>query len=90
MQKQIIHIAPLQAAKVIGVFYFLISIPFAVLMLLSFSFSPAETRPPLGILIAAPLFYLIFGFVFTAISAWLYNLVAKWIGGIEFTTQEKV
>ena len=42
----------------------------------------------MGMMFAMPFFYLIFGFVFTIICAWVYNLVAKWVGGIEFTTSE--
>jgi hypothetical protein len=30
-----------------------------------------------------PIFYAVFGFVFGVIGAFIYNLVAKWIGGIE-------
>ena len=35
----------------------------------------------LGIL--APVLYGAMGFVFGAIGAWIYNLIAKWLGGIE-------
>lgn len=37
----------------------------------------------LGSIIILPLFYGIFGGVFAAISAALYNLVAGWVGGLE-------
>ena len=33
--------------------------------------------------ILAPVIYGAMGFVFGAIGAWIYNLVAKWLGGIE-------
>lgn len=29
-----------------------------------------------------------FGFVFTAFAAWIYNIVPKYWGGIEFTTRD--
>jgi hypothetical protein len=37
----------------------------------------------LAIGILAPVFYAAFGFIFGALSAWVYNLVAGKIGGIE-------
>jgi hypothetical protein len=35
----------------------------------------------------APIFYGVLGFIFGAIGAFLYNLLAKWIGGIELHLQ---
>jgi len=85
MKKQIINVSPFQTAKVFAVLYFLISLPLVGLMALMFSFSPAP-HPGLGFLIIFPFIYLIFGFIFTVIGAWFYNIVAKWIGGIEYTS----
>ena len=36
-----------------------------------------------GFGIFMPVFYGIFGFIFGIISAAIYNLIARWIGGIE-------
>ena len=36
-----------------------------------------------GFAIAAPFLYAAMGFVFGALGASIYNVVAKWIGGIE-------
>jgi hypothetical protein len=33
--------------------------------------------------IVAPFLYGAMGFVFGALGAWIYNLTAKWLGGIE-------
>jgi hypothetical protein len=33
--------------------------------------------------ILAPLFYAALGFLFGALSAWIYNIVARYVGGIE-------
>ena len=38
-----------------------------------------------GLLLLTPVLYMVFGFVFTVIAAWIYNLVAARIGGFEFT-----
>lgn len=85
MKKQITHISPFQTAKVFAVLYFLMSIPLLGFMAIMFSFSPAP-HPGLGMLIIFPFAYLIFGFIFTAIGALVYNIAAKWVGGIEYTS----
>ena len=36
-----------------------------------------------GALIGMPLIFAIFGFIFGLIEAFIYNLVARWFGGIE-------
>jgi hypothetical protein len=88
MKKQITSISPFQTAKVMAVLYFVISLPLIVFMVLMFSFMPGAKTPMLSMMLALPFFYLIFGFIFTITGAWVYNLVAKWVGGIEFTTSE--
>jgi hypothetical protein len=37
----------------------------------------------------APVFYGVFGFIFGALGAFLDNLMAKWLGGIEVQVQPK-
>lgn len=85
MKKQIINIAPFQTAKVFAVLYFLMSLPFVAMMAVMFSFSESHAPSPI-MLIIFPFFYLIFGFIFTVIAAWIYNLAASWVGGIEYTS----
>lgn len=85
MKKQIINISAFQTAKVFAVLYFLLSLPLIALMAIMFSFSH-NPGPSLLMLIIFPFFYLIFGFIFTVIAAWVYNLAASWVGGIEYTS----
>ena len=85
MKKQIINVSPFQTAKVFAVLYFLMSIPLIGFMAIAFSFSPAP-HPGTGMLIIFPFAYLIFGFIFTVIGAWIYNIAANWVGGIEYTS----
>lgn len=89
MKKQIINITPLQTAKVFALLYFILSIPLVGLMAVSFLLSPAPVRPPIGMLFVMPFAYLIFGFIFTALGAWVYNFVASWVGGIEYISNEQ-
>ncbi len=88
MKKQITSISPLQAAKVSALLYFILTIPFVVLMAIGFSMSPASNHFPIVMIFIMPFAYAIAGFIFTILGAWIYNLVAKWVGGIEFTTSE--
>lgn len=43
----------------------------------------------LGAIIIMPIMYGIFGFVGGAIGAFIYNLIAGWIGGIEIELENK-
>ena len=36
-----------------------------------------------AMIIVMPIFYGLIGFIFGALGAWLYNLMAKWIGGVK-------
>lgn len=85
MKKQIINISPIQTAKVFALLYFVISLPLVGFMAIAMSFSPAP-KPDFWFLIVFPFVYLIFGFIFTAIGALVYNFIAKWVGGIEYTS----
>lgn len=39
--------------------------------------------------IILPIFYGLIGLVSGVVGAWLYNLIAKWVGGIEMEFSEK-
>jgi len=86
----------LSVAKIMGALYAvlgLIAIPFFLLAGLVGSMVPNQSgQNPFagfGIVFAlmAPIFYGVLGFIFGAIGAFLYNLLAKWIGGIELHLQ---
>ena len=81
----------LSCAKMLGVLYGcmgLLLIPFALVAGLA-SMATQQTNSAIGgaamlaLGIIAPFIYGAMGFVFGAIGAWIYNLVAKWLGGIE-------
>ena len=90
------RIAPLSAAKVAGLIYALIGLPFAVLVwvisMVGLNYSGLSASPFLpfapGYVVAGgavavivlPIVYGFFCFVMTLIGAWLYNLVAGFVG----------
>lgn len=87
MKKQILRVSPLQSAKVMAALYFVFSIPLALIMMLASMASP-QPGPGLFMLILMPVMYVVIGFLFTLLGAWVYNLVAARIGGFEFETAE--
>ena len=42
----------------------------------------------IGLAVLGAILYGIFGYIFTALTAWIYNIVAKWTGGVEFTLSD--
>ena len=103
MKRRITRIAPLQAGKMMGVLYAcmgLIFLPFFGLAVLLPAFAQQAQQPPaqapfmvaagamIGLAIFMPIFYGVMGFVFGIIGAALYNLIARWIGGIEVEVEE--
>ncbi len=82
MKKQVVRVSVLQTSKVFAVLYLALSLP---LILLSFLFSPLGSYSP-TMMVAIPFLYALFGFLFTMFGAWIYNLVASKVGGIEYTT----
>jgi hypothetical protein len=102
MTKKLKRIAPLQLGIVAGVFYALFSliiIPFFILIAIVSAFAPhaqntngamnAGLGVGLGLVLAviAPIMYGAMGFIFGALAALIYNLVAKWTGGVEFEVE---
>jgi uncharacterized oligopeptide transporter (OPT) family protein len=88
MKKRIVRVAPFQVGKVAAVLYGLLSIPLVLIMAAATALAPASNPMGWVMIIVLPVFYVVFGFIFTAIAAWVYNLVAGWTGGIEFETEE--
>ena len=86
------RIAPLQAGKILGIVYGamgLLFMPFFLLMSVIASRLPHAEGAALpfifgvGFAIAAPVFYGVMGFLVGVIGAAIYNLVARWVGGLE-------
>ena len=87
-------VGPLSFAKIAGMVYALMGLCFGGLVtlfsLVGAAFVPQEADAGLmGMLfgvaavVLLPIFYGVFGFVMTLIGAWLYNVVAGLVGGVE-------
>src|SRR4051794_10493347 len=104
MKRRIKRIAPLQAGKILGVFYGGISLLFVPFFLLAGALgafaqhashqasSRAGAAAIAGVamvfVILIPVIYGVMGFVFGVIGAGIYNLIAGWIGGFEIEIEE--
>ncbi|MFT3870134.1 MAG: hypothetical protein QM715_16930 [Nibricoccus sp.] len=89
--RRIKRIAPLQLGKMLGILYGimgLLFLPFFLLMGVLSSQLPPDQRAGMmffgvGFALFAPVMYAVMGFITGALGALVYNVVAKWIGGIE-------
>ena len=97
MNLKLKRVAPLQAGKMLAAFYGLLSLVLVPFMFVAMTVAGMAARnhggaPPfpfmlglgMGFILLLPILYALMGFVFGVISAWIYNLLAKWIGGLEF------
>lgn len=86
MKRRITHVAPVQAAKMFAAFSFLATLPFLVITMIPMVAMPAEVQPYVTpYLLLVPFFYALVAFIFAVLAAWLYNLVARFLGGLEVT-----
>lgn len=96
MIKRLKKITPLQLGKMLAIIYglgSLILIPFFLLFTLLASLAPTPMggNPAMpvmlgmgiGMMVLMPIMYALMGFITGLIGALIYNLVARWIGGIE-------
>ncbi len=88
MKQQISRLSPHQNGKVFAVLMAVSSFVFLVPILLVLSFSaPSAQQPPLAMFLMMPVMYLVIGYFMVAIGCVAYNLMFKYIGGIEYESQ---
>jgi hypothetical protein len=97
MTHRLRSVGVLSVAKVSGIFYGamgLLFVPFFLLFSMIAAVAGKQTGAPafpaaIGVVLALimPILYAGFGFLFGALGAFVYNLVAGWIGGIEMELQ---
>lgn len=88
MTKVIKRIRPLQLAKVTAITYMFFSLIFLLFGSIALMF-PAPNKPPSYIFLIFAVLYPIIGFLAGLAMAGLYNLAARWVGGIEFEVEDK-
>jgi len=96
----ITRIGPLSAAKIAGVLYaaggFLVGAAFSIVGLIGAATSDSAGSAAFGALfgigavILFPIMYGVLGFVSTLVAAWIYNVLAGMVGGIELDVTPRV
>ncbi len=95
MKQRITSLGVLSCAKISAIIYGAISLiimPFVLIAALFMSIMPRTENAPSGAFLVffaliMPFFYAAIGFVFGALAAFVYNLAANWVGGIELDLQ---
>lgn len=89
MKRRIRRFDPLQTGKVLGVLYALIGLVFLPFFWLIDTAMPSGGGGwMMGFGLLMPIVYGVFGLVFGAIGAFIYNLVAGFTGGLELDIEE--
>ncbi|GIX22860.1 MAG: hypothetical protein KatS3mg122_0091 [Caldimonas sp.] len=89
MKRRIQRLSPHQNGKVAGLMMALVSLVILVpFMLILGSIMPHGERMPWLMVLILPVLYLVLGYIGTVLACWVYNLVAGWVGGIEYDAQE--
>jgi hypothetical protein len=84
MKKQIVRISILQSSKIATILYFLLGFLYLLIGAPMVIFGNNQLRIMGIIYCAMPILMAVIGFVCFVIFAALYNLIAKWVGGMEF------
>ena len=98
MKKRLTHVDPLKLGITLGIIYAIISLVIIVPLFFLISLAGLAHTARSGaalpaifsgvFLIFLPVIYGVMGFIGGVIMAFVYNITAKWTGGVEFTTEE--
>ena len=96
MKIQIARVSPHQNAKVFGILMGAMTLILAIPMFFLMLSIPAGVDrngnpmapPPAWIVLLFPFVYLVMGYLMVIIACWFYNVVARFVGGIEYETAE--
>lgn len=88
MKKVLRRINPIQLGKILAIIYGLISLIIVPFILIGAVRSPQGKGPGILFAIFIPFLYIIGGFLGGIIGAFIYNLCAGWVGGIEIEVDD--
>ena len=89
-KKRLNEFSILHNSKFMAVLYFLITLPFGIILGLASLVIPNDKSPfPVWLMFFLPVLYALLGFIFCALGFAVYNWVASMMsGGIEFELEE--
>ena len=73
-----------QTSKAMAALYALLGLVFVPVFLLANAFMPGDQKLPGWLVIAGPVFYGLCGYIMIALGCAIYNLMARFTGGVEF------
>ncbi len=95
MKKQISRLSPHQNGKIVGILMAVTSLVFVVPMSIAMLFSPPAVdqygNPVIFqkfLMILFPIVYLVAGYLFMVVWSATYNVLFKYIGGLEFEVKD--
>jgi len=88
MKKQMIRISILQSSKVMTAMYALMGFIYTLIGIPMVVFGSDQLRIIGVVYLFGPLLMGFFGFLFFVFFAWIYNLLASWLGGFEFEVKD--
>jgi hypothetical protein len=84
MKVKIKRISPLQLGKMLAITYAFMSVIIIPFIILGGIFGEEGSfAAGIGMALIIPILYIVMGFISGIIGAFIYNLAAGWIGGIE-------
>lgn len=90
MKKQLIRISILQSSKIMAALYVLLGFLYTLIGIPMIVFGDEKLRIMGMVYCAMPILMGVLGFIFFVIFAAVYNLLAKWLGGVEFEVKDVV
>lgn len=84
MRQQITRISVFQTSKIMAAFYVLMGCFYALVGIFILIFGEGEARYTGILFLLMPVLMAVFGFVGIAFFSWVYNVLAKLLGGVEF------
>ena len=88
MKKQIINISILQSSKIFTFLYFLMGFIYTLVGIPMIIFGTKPIKVMGLFYLFGPVFMAVLGFIFFAIFAAIYNVLAKWLGGVEVEVKD--
>lgn len=90
MKKQLIRISVLQSSKIVTALYGVMGLLYSLAGIPMIIFGEDEIRLMGWVYFFMPIIITVFMFIFFCIFASIYNLLAKWLGGIEVEVKDMV
>jgi len=88
MKKRVKHIAVAQFGKMLAAIYFVISLPILAIVLIAFLTGLEMPSIGVGVVVMVTAAYIVIAYLSGMLSAWIYNVVAARLGGIEYTVND--